>query len=240
MSLRQVVGPILRKVEHAWPVWLALKIDRDPIVEGLLAIHKKRGPQSFFQLGSNDGITGDPLYRFVLWHRWHGVTVEPVPSTFERLSHNYRWTKRVKSVQAAVGQVSGTRTLYVIAGRHEEDPEWVDQVASFDHEHVLRHARTLASLEERIISMNVKVMSVGDLWSWAGKERVDFLHVDIEGEDARVLLSAPLKEMGVSSVLYEYIHLHPDEDSELTALFDRLGFVTSVETNLDRLIVSAS
>ena len=39
----------------------------------------------FVQIGSNDGVTSDPLQYFVDRYAWSGILVEPVPHVFERL-----------------------------------------------------------------------------------------------------------------------------------------------------------
>jgi len=45
---------------------------------------------AFLQIGSNDGIGGDPLREFIVGSaNWHGVFVEPVPQMFAQLRRNY-------------------------------------------------------------------------------------------------------------------------------------------------------
>lgn len=44
---------------------------------------------SFLQIGSNDGISGDPLNKFINNYNWKGILVEPIPFLFEKLKRNY-------------------------------------------------------------------------------------------------------------------------------------------------------
>ena len=43
----------------------------------------------FIQIGSNDGIAGDPIHQYISEHNWSGILVEPIKYVFERLLHNY-------------------------------------------------------------------------------------------------------------------------------------------------------
>ncbi len=45
---------------------------------------------SVVQIGSNDGITGDPLHKLIVKHKkWTALFVEPVPLLVEKLKKNY-------------------------------------------------------------------------------------------------------------------------------------------------------
>jgi hypothetical protein len=47
----------------------------------------------FLQIGSNDGVSGDPLNFFINNYNWHGVLVEPIPFLFDQLQRNYKRQK---------------------------------------------------------------------------------------------------------------------------------------------------
>jgi hypothetical protein len=44
---------------------------------------------SFLQIVSNDGISSDPLNKFINKYNWKGILVEPIPFLFEKLKRNY-------------------------------------------------------------------------------------------------------------------------------------------------------
>ncbi|MBT8114607.1 MAG: hypothetical protein KJP04_04470, partial [Arenicella sp.] len=49
----------------------------------------------FVQVGSNDGIHGDPLHDIIATNKnWIGIFIEPVGFLFERLVRNYGISKR--------------------------------------------------------------------------------------------------------------------------------------------------
>ena len=44
----------------------------------------------FVQVGSNDGIRGDPIHELIIANKkWRGIFIEPVRFFFDRLKHNY-------------------------------------------------------------------------------------------------------------------------------------------------------
>lgn len=49
---------------------------------------------SFLQIGSNDGISGDPLNKFINNYNWKGILVEPITSLFEKMIRNYIHKKK--------------------------------------------------------------------------------------------------------------------------------------------------
>src|SRR6266702_2735109 len=64
--------------------------DRTPVYDLLAKISDKLPGIGFIQIGSNDGISGDPLREFIVASaKWHGAFVEPVPQIFEKLRQNY-------------------------------------------------------------------------------------------------------------------------------------------------------
>lgn len=44
----------------------------------------------FIQIGANDGISNDPLHKFITQFCWKGILLEPLPEVFTRLTTTYR------------------------------------------------------------------------------------------------------------------------------------------------------
>src|SRR5450432_1889496 len=62
----------------------------DPIYECLKEFSHCKARVSFLQIGSNDGITQDPLREFIVRQpKWRGCFVEPLPHLFAKLKRNY-------------------------------------------------------------------------------------------------------------------------------------------------------
>src|SRR6478672_5357121 len=64
------------------------------------------------QIGANDGVTYDPLRRFIVKYGFRGVLVEPQPDAFARLQKNYSDLPRITFEQAAIAEADGEKPLY--------------------------------------------------------------------------------------------------------------------------------
>src|SRR5215468_60576 len=83
-----------------------------------LAVHlllARRQTLFFVQIGAHDGITGDPLRKFVLKYHLPGILVEPNPAVFKKLVANYRGEPQLRFENVAVGPTQGTKSLYLPA-----------------------------------------------------------------------------------------------------------------------------
>ena len=72
-----------------------------PFFHSLLSSYiRKKGKLSFIQIGANDGISSDPLYRFVKRNRGKvkGIVVEPLPDFFVKLKKNYSGFPEITAV----------------------------------------------------------------------------------------------------------------------------------------------
>ena len=138
----------LRPSEYPRAIAKAARV-RAPVIDAPIRwlrapfVRKERGPAAiealrdwastqpsvrFVQLGSNDGLSGDPLHELVRERRWTGLLVEPIPALFERLQANYRDVDGLQFLQCAVGDQDGPITLYRVQGTRPGDPDYVDQL----------------------------------------------------------------------------------------------------------------
>ena len=69
---------------------------------------------TFIQIGAFDGMTADPLHKYVGKYGWRGVLVEPQPRSADQLRELYRGNDRIVVVQAAVDQERRQRTLFTV------------------------------------------------------------------------------------------------------------------------------
>ena len=102
----------------------------------------KRGtPLQFVQIGANDGVRFDDLYSIVTNAQFSGIVVEPLPDLYQRLRLNYADYPSIVPVNVAVHEQEGSLPLYRVAPDSiARYPGWATGIASFDREHLLRHA----------------------------------------------------------------------------------------------------
>jgi len=85
----------------------------------------------FVQIGANDGIYNDPLYKYIRRDKWKGVLIEPQKKIFNRLRNNYKNVEGIFFLNAAIDCKSGARPLYKISFT---DADWASGLSSFIRE----------------------------------------------------------------------------------------------------------
>lgn len=192
---------------------------RDLVRNVRVALGKKEG-LFVVQIGSNDGLTLDPL-RVVLLENpsWRALFVEPVPYLFDQLRKNYGDHPRFQFENAAISEKSGTMPFYYISENARERlpdlPEWYNQIGSFDRQNLSGHLGD--SIEEFVLNADIKTLSLPALFERYAVARVDLLHIDTEGHDWVILRQLDLERYTPIVILFEHKHLSEQAKSEALA-----------------------
>lgn len=180
---------------------------------------------TFLQIGSNDGMTRDPIYQLISRNiGWYGLFVEPVPYLFERLKKNYSSVKNPGRLQFFNGAVNeGVNENFYFVDEHAKYvipnlPEWYDQIGSFSKEHILSHMEGV--LEPFIRNSEIKGITLHELINDFELSQLDLLHIDTEGYDWKILSQLDLGKIQPTVIMYEYKHL---KDSDIAISIDRLS-----------------
>lgn len=203
-----LVGPFLQTG------YRFLKLDPTGRIKSAL----KNEPHAFIvQIGSNDGRTGDPIFKLIQQNpTWEAMFVEPVPFLFERLRENYGTSARFRFENLAIGETRGMMPFHYISAQALRDmpdlPEWYDQLGSFDRDHITKHVGK--QMDPYIVSMAVPVESLNELLERHGVTTIDLLHLDTEGYDWKILKHLDLDRFKVKTILFEHKHLDPSAKVE--------------------------
>jgi len=202
--------------------------DRTPIYDLLAKISRRLSAIAFVQIGSNDGISVDPLREFIVGGaKWHGVLVEPVPQIFEQLRRNYSYLhgRNLTFFNVAVSNRSGTKKFWKIKDAClGEFPLFAYQIGSFDREHILKHFPAMTDLESKLEAIEVPCKTYEEIRCQAGLSTVDVLHLDVEGHEQDILSSI---HYGVSKpriILFEISHMTASSKSEVFQMLQGQGY----------------
>ena len=219
-----------RVLDYARPrVPYCLLANPTPIDVALAGLGRGR---TFVQVGANDGVTADPVYRFTRWAGWSGITIEPSPKPFARLTSTYRNNPKVRTVQAAVADEAGTADFFFVDPR-PGDPFFTDMIGSFSREHLLRHG--IPDGEHRVQRMTVPVRTVSDICAEHGLTHVDLVALDVEGYDSDLLRILPYADLSIGAVLFEHCHMQPDELLGIEDLLSEAGLSRVAASHVDAL-----
>jgi len=191
---------------------------------------RKRENEDFalLQVGSNDGLSNDPIREFIVANpHWKGILVEPIPHLHARLVRNYAYLQRsgLTFVNGAVFSGESVLPMYRIRpDRLSSYGAMADLIASFDRNHVVKHYSGSPRIEQDIETISVPCYSVKQLLALGGLDHLDLLHVDIEGAEPEFFRSFPFKELRPALIIYESIHLSEQSRQAIEASLRSLGY----------------
>ncbi|HEU0157086.1 MAG TPA: FkbM family methyltransferase [Stellaceae bacterium] len=187
----------------------------------------------FIQIGANDGISNDPLYKFVTRHNWSGILVEPIPEVYEILKENYKNYPNLQFLNVAIGESDGFRTLYTV--KIDADTfKKAHQYSSFRKDVVAQQTQWVPDIADRITETRVRCISLATLFAEAGGREIDILQIDTEGYDYEILKLVDFNQTRPSLICYEHCNLTKTEMTAAAELLVEQGYRLTRD-NLDTI-----
>jgi FkbM family methyltransferase len=190
-----------------------------------------KSPDFFFvNVGSNDGCNGDPLYEFIQANRnWRGMFIEPVKYVFENLVRNYSGNSRFIFENVAISDKEEVKPFYFIKKTSSDKlPCWYDQVGSFSKKHILKNLAHISNLEDLIVCEEIKGTTIPNLCRKHFIQRIDLLHIDTEGFDAKILMQIDLTQYKPLVIILEHEHISSQEKILVCSHLARNGYLVKV------------
>jgi len=214
----------------------------DGFLTGLLV---REGKVGVLQCGANDGVTVDPIRRFLVRHQQNvsAVLVEPLPDVFEVLTANYSEHAHVTCLNMALGP-AGDMTLYRIRAQYTDLYQGIiaSGITSFDRDFVRRKSMLLTGiddipLDQRIEEVAVKAVTASDLIEQHSSKigRKPFVQIDAEGFDDQVIYSVNFDKHRPIGINYEISKLSDDKLSKLRDHLAGYGYKTIRWGQVDEL-----
>lgn len=185
---------------------------------------RKRKPVFFLQIGSSDGLIGDPLHKFIKKYKWRGILVEPVPYIFDQLQRNYANCQGLIFENVAIAENEEERDFWYPCQLERPVKEWYHQIGSFSREHVMAHSIAIPDLEKNLVREKVTCISLKSLLEKWNVESFDLLHVDVEGYDFEVIKQVDFSRFNPEIILYEDKHLQPADRAACMMLLRKEGY----------------
>jgi len=202
-SLARLAGYVLVRRENSNARYIEFP-PRGPFDEVLLRVFSSLEGLRFIQVGANDGVLADPLFRYVAKCHWQGVMVEPMPGPFASLQARYSGNPRLTLLNAAVDDMHGQRELFHLKEQLSGLPEWAAGLPSLQESRLVAAAGELGLPTESVTSTKVDAVSWREVWTAFGDGECDLLVSDVEGDDIRILRQAGLQERRPKVILFEH------------------------------------
>jgi len=177
-------------------------------------LSKNRNKNIFFiQIGANDGISQDPIYKYS--QNWDGILIEPIPEIFENLKRNYSRSKRNLIFEnIAISDYNGEINLYL---PKTIDPDnWQTKLASTNKE-----AGMLNNFE--LQEIKVPCLSLDSLIKKYNIKEIDLLVIDIEGQE-KLLFDNYSFLIKPKAIFFEIRFYSYDVLVKMYAKFIKLGY----------------
>jgi FkbM family methyltransferase len=203
-----------------------------------LSQYSKSKPGNFtvVQIGANDGITHDPIHKFIKRDDWKGVLLEPQPDVFhEFLTKIYAKNKGITPLCAAIGEKDGTQPIYKVGF---STMRWATGLASFSKEKIEQ------AFEDGIVASNCKRFGIeipADQSQWISQEEVqviapatliktyglhhiDLLQIDAEGYDLEVIRIFDIPKTRPQAIIFENVGLNAADYAACLQLLEEQNY----------------
>lgn len=196
----------------------------------------KDGEFFVIQIGANDGITNDPIHKFIKRDRWSGVLLEPQLKVFKNeLSEIYRHDKGINPICAAIGLEDGSQKLYKIAF---SESRWATGLASFSRPKIeLAFANGVVEKncfkegikipdnpKDQISYSEVAVISPETLLRKYQISKIDLLQIDAEGYDLEVIKIFDIANTQPGAIIFENENLNPKDLASCYSMLTENGY----------------
>lgn len=179
-------------------------------------------------IGANDGKTLSNSLAMIE-HGWGGVLVEPSKKSFKQLMKLHKTRSNVQCFNVAVSDARGTMDFFE-SGEHLKTGD-----------HALLSTLVESETErwktsgEKFSKVKVEVITVQDLLKLCMAKRFEFVTIDTEGVDYKILSQLNLKELGTRMLIIET----NGQDNPLFIAYCMRHGLKLVHRNFENLIFQA-
>jgi FkbM family methyltransferase len=160
----------------------------------------------FMQIGSNDGVTSDPIYTFIKKYDWHGIMFEPQKESFKKLFDIYQNNKKIKLINMGIAETNAQYKLY----KHLPN-ESVKQDHSGGSSLLLRKSAEFYEDEYEFIDCT----TFNDVIRDYHINKIDLLVIDTEGYDMTIINSINFNLIKPKNIWFEYWPYDNDDKNNL-------------------------
>jgi FkbM family methyltransferase len=177
------------------------------------------------QVGANDGITHDPVHKFIKRDKWQGVLLEPQKNVFPTLSYIYSKNKEIVTVNAALALQDGVGTIYKIGF---SEARWASGLTSFNKTtlesafssgYVAQKAKEEGVIipeedSKRIVEEQIQLIAPSTLITRYQLQHIDILQIDTEGYDFEIIKMFNIEQTKPQLIVFESKHFGADDKKQ--------------------------
>jgi FkbM family methyltransferase len=177
---------------------------------------------TFIQVGAFDGVSTDPLRKYIQACGWRGILIEPQPRPAARLHELYGDNDRLVILQAALDDKCGERTLFTVES--DNAPAWAGGMASFERDNIVKNSYLIPGLEAMIKEITVKCITFDGVMQRLSSGQLDLLQIDAEGADGYILSLFPFDRIKPAIVHWESKNLTKLQQEQALDILREQGY----------------
>lgn len=157
----------------------------------------------FVDIGAHDGITFSNTYFFEKELGWAGICIEPMPYMFEKLQNN-------RSCICIHGCIAEKNTIAPFLFLDGPSNMLSGLLTEYDPRHMKRIFNELYELGGSIKILKMNCIALNDLLEQYGFYTVDYLSIDTEGNELKILQSIDFNRFSIHIIDVENNYNIPD------------------------------
>jgi len=181
----------------------------------------------FIDIGAYDGVVGSNTLLFEK-NGWDGICVEPNPKMYAQLRENRKCT----TLSQAISLDSSPKTFFQIEGYSEMLSGLAD---NYSQNHIARINREIEEHNQDYDYLEVECVTFSQLTE---KSNIDYLSLDIEGNELEILKSIDFTQKNISVISVEANT--PQEATDLNDFLSSRGFSCNKIMGVDLIFVNNS
>lgn len=177
----------------------------------------------FVEAGACDGVQTSNTLFFEMFRGWTGLLIEPIP----HLAEAARFARRSPCVTAALDDHEGSSAFLHILEGYTRSSGLVSTITGQTRDYIRTHPQHREELIE------VPVRPLHEILADAGMRRIDYLSLDIEGAEERVLNAFPFADIDVLVWTVENNH----RGQEIENIMKQRGYVLAEYIWVDEVYI---
>jgi len=189
---------------------------------------RKKEIANFLQIGSNDGQKNDPMWPLIKKYSLPGILVEPFEENFKKLCLNYTTQSagldNLNFEQVGISDKEEILNFFYITDIEKTEPDWYDQIGSFDKATFFSNIEVVPSLLNRVGIKKIECTTVDQILTKNNFTKIDLIHIDAEGYDYKIIKSINFKKWKPKVLLFETDWMTLYETKDLTKFLTKEGY----------------
>ena len=174
---------------------------------------ERKTPGYYVDVGAYDGVTFSNSLFFERHLGWQGVCIEPLPSAFDLLKSN----RTALCINCAVADHNGVAKFVDV-----DMPNFGKMYSGLQKNYDPRHVEILRKYAKSQRTIKVELRRLADILKETNKEVIDYLSIDIEGGELKVLKTLDLNACKIHVISVENNYRDRDIARYLTGFGYRL------------------